>query len=215
MTKQEHFLPDWIYEAIPYVYFIIGLAVILVLRNNWAFFSGIAWMLAGMAVLTMRLKHRKALSRPGATDAVHATGNRTLQIQRLDSGSIGLVWSKAYECGNTTIDQQHRSLFEKGNALLDAFSNKRKQHDLESSFDTLLHDIKKHFATEEEMLEVFDHPQARAHKQVHDDLLAKATTLRQMARDRKLTVGDLLGFIVNDLVLEHMTKDDRKFFHQV
>lgn len=215
MDTQDHFLPEWIYEAIPYVYFIIGLVVILVLQNNWAFFSGIAWMLAGLAVFTMRHRYRKSLSKPAAPDAAHAAGNRTLQIQRLDSGSIGLVWSKAYECGNSTIDQQHRRLFEKGNALLEAFSHKRKPHDLEASFDVLLNDIKKHFATEEEMLAVFDHPQTSAHKQIHSELLARAAALRQRARDGTLTAGDLLGFIVNDLVLDHMTKDDRKFFHQV
>lgn len=51
---------DYFYEAIPYLYMVAGMLVAAVLPNLWGVFSGGVLILAGVMVLTMRRRYRKA-----------------------------------------------------------------------------------------------------------------------------------------------------------
>ena len=96
-------LPSWLYEALPYVYLASGILVMFVLDNNWGVFSGVVLVLAGATVSIMRLIYRRGPNGEGLSNR----GNKILEIETLESGSLQLVWNKKYESGNSGIDAQH------------------------------------------------------------------------------------------------------------
>jgi hypothetical protein len=57
--------PDWLYNALPYVYIAVGLTVPFAIgtSNLIAVFSGILLISTGGAVVTMRATHRQELAR--------------------------------------------------------------------------------------------------------------------------------------------------------
>lgn len=48
------YLPGWIYETLPYLYFALGGAAMVGLDTNWGRVSG--FMLAGMAAIILKLR---------------------------------------------------------------------------------------------------------------------------------------------------------------
>src|SRR5512147_3020039 len=57
--------PDWLYNALPYIYIAIGVIVVLGLgtSNLIGVFSGILLISTGGVVFTMRVTHRQELAR--------------------------------------------------------------------------------------------------------------------------------------------------------
>ena len=53
--------PDWLYEQLPFIYIAGGALCILKLENSFAVLSGSLLILAGVRVLQMRRKYRRAL----------------------------------------------------------------------------------------------------------------------------------------------------------
>ena len=63
--EKKNWLPDWLYEPLPYAYAIAGLITIIVLRNAMAVFSGLALISAGGTIWTMRRRYRQAAKEMG------------------------------------------------------------------------------------------------------------------------------------------------------
>lgn len=204
-------LPNWLYNALPYAYFVIGVVVMLDLANAWAIFSGTIWILTGVLVFAMRRAQRQAVPDGKVGD----DNIKTLKVATGASGSVQLIWSRAYECGNSGVDAQHQKLFRTANALVDAIHTGRSQSDVTALIDKLLKRVKAHFSSEEALLATWDHPLTEEHKQVHQQLLEKAVELREKSIKGGLSFQDVFSFFVNDLVLKHMLEDDKKFSYQV
>lgn len=182
-----------------------------VLDNSWGMFSGVVLVLAGATVSLMRLTYRKGPNGKGVSNR----GNKILEIETLESGSLQLVWNKKYECGNSGIDAQHMGLFEMGNKLLDAIHSGKGQRELMVLTDRLLDHAKTHFSSEESLMEAWGHPLTEEHKKTHQCLLEKALELRERLENGRLLYHDVLSFFINDLVLRHIIEEDMKFFHQI
>ena len=75
-------LPNWLYNALPYGYFVIGVVVILDLQNGWAIFSGTVWILTAALVFAMR--------RPNRTTARNGkAGDDNIKILKVVTGDSG------------------------------------------------------------------------------------------------------------------------------
>ncbi|MDH3378610.1 MAG: hemerythrin family protein [Gammaproteobacteria bacterium] len=209
--KQNYPLPDWLYGALPFIYVFIGTFVLLKIENNLGMFSGAMLVMTGLFVFKMR-----QAARPAVRDRKVGNDNvKTLEVATGASGSIQLVWRRAYECGNSGIDAQHKGLFEVGNDLIEAIYSRRLQSDVTALIDVLLAHVEAHFASEETLLATWDHPLTEEHKQAHQHLLKKAVKMRDKSIKGELSFPDVLSFFVKDLVLKHILEDDKKFFHQV
>ena len=207
----NHRLPGWLYEALPYVYLMTGILVMFVLDNIWGMFSGAVLVLAGALVSIMRINYRKS----GNDREFSSRDSNSLEIETLESGSVQLVWNKKYECGNSSIDAQHKGLFELGNKMLDAIHHNKGQAVLLDYADRLLDRVESHFSSEEELLEAWGHPLTHEHREAHRYLLEKASDLREKSEHGKLLYHDMFAFIINDLVLRHIIEEDSKFFFQI
>ncbi len=203
--------PDWLYNAFPYLYIATGLLVIFTLSNNLGIFSGVVLLSAGAMVFYMRVTYQKDLDERGISNG----DNNILEIEILDSGAAQLIWGKNYESGNSSIDEQHRKLFEIGNTLLDAIHGEGLYSRMTVLVDRLLAELKTHFSSEEALLTAWGHPLTETHKEAHQKLLKKAFALREKLKVGRLSYQEVFAFFINELVLQHIIQEDKKFFYQI
>jgi diguanylate cyclase (GGDEF)-like protein/hemerythrin-like metal-binding protein len=125
---------------------------------------------------------------------------------------IRLIWQEAYECGEPTIDRQHRELFDLANVLFDASFNSESSPQASGAvLQELLAHIVRHFADEEAVLARHGYKELEAHQRAHAGLLARAGKLKESVAAGKSTSGDLVEFLANTVIAEHLLKADREF----
>ena len=125
---------------------------------------------------------------------------------------VRLVWRDAAESGNATIDAQHRTLFEDANSLLSAVLGGLPQEACRPLMERLLKDLAHHFRYEEGLLRSAGYPQAEAHAACHAGLLTRARALAADYERDALPVGELFGFVADEVVSQHLFREDRKYF---
>lgn len=140
-------------------------------------------------------------------------GSSDLWAAQSGPSALRLVWQEGYECGEPTIDREHRELFEMANALLDAsFASVSSPHAFSAALDKLLAHIVQHFTDEEELLALHGYDELESHRRAHAGLLARAGEIKAFADAGKTTLGDLVEFLANTVVAQHLFKADRKYF---
>lgn len=131
----------------------------------------------------------------------------------LDPEQGALLWQPGHECGHPRIDAEHRQLFVLTNRLLERMKDQQDNpapflETMASLFDMARH----HFAFEEQMLAEIDYRELASHRQDHQRLLKKADRLLQAAKAGTLGNDELLNFIIQELVVGHMSQADRRYF---
>lgn len=127
------------------------------------------------------------------------------------SSFVRLVWKPNNEFGNEIIDNQHKKLFEISNELLSAILDNWPKDECTFLIDTFLTEIENHFRDEEAIILTADYPFYEEHIKCHSDLLAKANTLSKKYQHGELTLGELSSFLADDVVVQHMFVEDKKF----
>jgi hypothetical protein len=59
----------------------------------------------------------------------------------------------------------------------------------------------------------YEYEDLEEHARLHRDLVERAGTFHQATVTNQLSTGQLIDFIIDDLVKGHMFKQDRKFYH--
>lgn len=77
-------------------------------------------------------------------------------------------WDKSLETGNITIDEQHRSIINSINNLLDACSQGKGRSEVENTLKFLQDYVVKHFNDEEKLQIKSNYPDYKAHKEKHE-----------------------------------------------
>ena len=72
-----------------------------------------------------------------------------------------------------------------------------------------------HFDNEEKIMASVGYPQRGEHAVIHRQLVHKAVHLAGLFEENKLDFAEIFSFLANDVVIEHMQKEDRKFFSTV
>jgi hemerythrin-like metal-binding protein len=191
--------PDWLYHSLPYFYAAAGVLTILLLRNGLAIFSGCLLITAGGMVWFMRRNHKEAAK-------ARNMHNRT------KPGLIDIVWRPSYNSGSKLIDDQHRSLFAVANQLTDEITNHKPDQEIKETIRELIQDIQTHFKAEEEILEKAAPTIAVSHKAVHARLLKEVGEIVDRVTRRISPVRELIGFVLVDVIADHLTDEDTKFF---
>lgn len=145
--------------------------------------------------------------------SVDQRGSSDLWIGEKGAAVVGLTWLEAYECGEPTIDREHRELFELGNALIAASMAKDANLDsVNSALDQLLTHVAQHFAHEETLLAQYGYERIASHKEAHARLLVRAGDLKASAKSGKASLGDIVNFLANEVVARHVLSADRDFY---
>lgn len=200
-------LPDFVYNALPHVYVGAGLLAMVVLRNWMAVFSGVTLISAAGLVWILRYRYRRAFNHSGGRIDVPESAHRNA----LGEVMVQISWQRSFECGHPVIDAQHRRLFGLGNELLKAVSTNKLPGDIEWLLDELVAHITDHFFTEEAVLAGTKHPLSEKHKGIHRSLLSDAADLRDRYCGDRMLTGELVRFVVYDVITDHITGEDLKF----
>ncbi len=140
-------------------------------------------------------------------------GNSDIWAAESGLSAVRLKWQEAYECGEPTIDAQHRELFELANVLFDAaFEAESSPQSFRTALEKLLAHIERHFADEEALLAQHHYKDIELHMKAHAALLRRAGQLKASVAAGKSTLGDLVEFLANTVVAQHLFKEDRKYF---
>jgi hemerythrin-like metal-binding protein len=193
-------LPDWLYEALPYLYVAFGLVVILALGNGMAVFGGLMLIAAGAVAAFKRVTNRgRPRGRPRPANEGSVPGAAVERDK--------LVWRNEYASGHPVIDAQHHRLFAIGNLLLDAVRTNQPKPEVERLLHQLVGEFDNHFRTEESILETTDRGFANAHKQVHQELRQKASTLLTPYFEGKVGIDVVISFLTYELVASHIAEE--------
>ena len=84
--------------------------------------------------------------------------------------------------------------------------------EIHSRFKNIYQLVEKHFADEEEILLSSRYPEAEAHMARHKELLQKCAELLRKDAENTVSSAQMLQCIIHDLVLNHMVKEDGKYF---
>jgi diguanylate cyclase (GGDEF)-like protein/hemerythrin-like metal-binding protein/PAS domain S-box-containing protein len=145
-------------------------------------------------------------------ETINAYENSGQAPVNTESGFVQMIWNIAHDCGNPLIDEQHRRLFESSNELLSAMIQGKAKEECASSFARLLADIVTHFNDEESLFQATAYPDADSHSKIHAELVERATVLAGKFQRDELTLGELVSFLIYDVVNQHMFKTDLDFF---
>lgn len=131
---------------------------------------------------------------------------------RLLSTPMKIEWKMEWESGNPEIDEDHRELVEKANALI-YFSLSNAEYDkLLHQVDIILDDIIKHFHDEEQILIDVQYPDYEKHADIHRTLLNKVFKFKKAYQNGDLQITEFFSFIVNDLIVGHILYSDTEYF---
>jgi len=132
-----------------------------------------------------------------------------------DKGAMILFlnWDESYCCSEPTIDQQHKKLFELSNVLIEAaFTRHENPQNFNSALEKLLAHVVQHFSDEEAILAKYHYVDIDKQIREHKVLTEHALQLRDKAKADTVTIGELVDFFVDEVVVQHMFKVDREFF---
>lgn len=139
--------------------------------------------------------------------------DQQIHVGNQSSSLLHLNWRELYESGEPTIDQAHRKLFELANHLFDAaFTREEDPKNFDSALDEIFAHIIKHFDDEEAILASNHYEDLDNHILAHKILLAHAQKLRDVVAAGGDTIAELVSFIANEVVAQHMLKVDHQFY---
>ena len=179
----------------------------------------------GVAIYPDHGSDEKRLSR-NVDDAMYAAKEMGRNCVRLFSAiakrdqesditalDLRLVWHSAYQCGEASVDREHKELFAHANSLIkSAMKGNGDPKQSQDLLDELITSVARHFSNEEAVLGKYRYADLDDHSLKHQRLVGRALELRSMASAGELTLGDLVTFLAQEVVAKHMLKEDIKFF---
>lgn len=126
--------------------------------------------------------------------------------------TIQLKWREEWICGNTQIDEQHQEMVKRAAGLFAMLYANEDFAKMLDQLDALLLQIADHFKTEEQIQAEAGYPDVGQHVKAHEDLVKKALYLKECYQKGELNAAAFFSFIIDDVVMDHMIREDVKFF---
>jgi len=145
--------------------------------------------------------------------AVDRAGNSDKWAAERGVSALRLEWLEGYECGNATVDEEHREIFSLANVLIDeSLSEPFGPESFKSALAALLDHVESHFADEEAILKEYCYAQFDEHRRSHAGLLLRARRFQKLAGSGEFKMGSVVEFLAQELVARHLRIVDRGFF---
>ena len=125
---------------------------------------------------------------------------------------VTLTWNRVDESGSHLIDGQHKTLLEDSNHLITALINRDSKEVCARHLDKLIEDIKIHFRDEEKIFLKTKYPYAKNHIISHNNLIKKAEILRNKNYPIPPNLGEVVSFVIYDVVAQHLAIEDKGYF---
>jgi hemerythrin len=125
---------------------------------------------------------------------------------------MAIEWMPSLSVGVNSIDQQHKTLFEKANQLFEAGKNNKSKEFIAEMLDFLDDYTKQHFHSEEVYMKSIGYPAYEEQKKMHTafiDSLAKLKKEFQESGGNILVILNANQMVV-DWLLKHVSVEDKK-----
>ena len=121
------------------------------------------------------------------------------------------IWTPALSTGNSHVDDEHRILVAKVNAVLEALAERAGHVALSTVLDDLAHFTRTHFQQEEAVMQRVAYPRATEHAAEHAALLQQMDqVLTQLRTDTEIDSMALYTRLTR-WVIDHIQSFDREF----
>jgi hemerythrin len=126
---------------------------------------------------------------------------------------MALEWRENLETGVEEIDLQHKELFGRINALLDACTKGQGREEVLKLLLFLDDYIRTHFDAEERLQKRFDYPGYLAHREQHNRFVRQVDELERQVGSEGATIGLVIqtNRTMTEWLIEHISKVDREF----
>ena len=140
--------------------------------------------------------------------------NRVVDSDKIDIPLVSLQvqWRQEWNCGNDEIDEQHDKILQIANDLITKIYAGASHNECMDMIKLFLEYVVNHFATEERILMEIEYDGLIVHIKKHEYLTNKAIYLKECYEKKELQPAAFLSFIIDEVVVEHLTKEDTKFF---
>ncbi|PLY03424.1 MAG: hemerythrin [Desulfuromonas sp.] len=121
-----------------------------------------------------------------------------------------MQWIERLETGFADIDSQHRELFNKFGAFLDAHEKGERKEVVFELFTYLKRYVQEHFQTEEKYMKEYHYPKMAEHVEEHHKLIAtvKDFELRYSEEGFSDSLTEDIRKVLTDWLLDHIVKTD-------
>ena len=125
---------------------------------------------------------------------------------------MAIEWTPNLTVGVNSIDDQHKTLFDKANQLFEAGKNNKTKEFISEMLDFLDAYTKQHFNSEEVYMRSISYPGYDDQKKLHTDFIA---ALAKLKKDYQESGGNILVILnanqmVVDWLLKHISVEDKK-----
>ncbi len=120
------------------------------------------------------------------------------------------TWNKNWDCGEETIDNQHREIIDYANELMHM---SRYSEDAQRLIELILDKTQEHFAYEESVLRERDYSEVEKHSREHSRLIQETQLLWEKVKQGNTKPQVLFAYLYAETVTRHMLEDDIKFFY--
>lgn len=129
---------------------------------------------------------------------------------------VDVKWQESWNSGNIEIDEQHKKLLDMANSIVKVIAKGQDEEEneaLETKLMDLLSYIDYHFMYEEDVLRKNEYKYSKEHEDIHKQLREKADELiRRQKKESYMRNIDVFEFVVGEVIVEHLIKEDCKFF---
>ncbi len=140
-------------------------------------------------------------------------GNSDIWATEGGGSVLHLIWLEGYECGDPTIDAEHRELFLLANKLIDAaLPAQVKPVEVRAALGEFLAHMQRHFSDEEAILAQLHYDNLAEHRRAHAGLIRRALAMVAQLDAGELSLGTIVEFLAQDVVARHLAVMDRAFF---
>lgn len=161
----------------------------------------------------MYLAKKSGRNRIVRSDCALDSGSVEPLVDEPISGLVHLRWDAAFASGNVFLDGEHRDLFRQSNQLLDlAIRRDVQPAAVLACLRRLMQNVEAHFEHEERLLAEWKFPDLDEHARKHRRLLENAAQIAHLVDDTSIPIGDLLRFLVAEVIHGHMLTEDAKYF---
>ncbi len=115
-----------------------------------------------------------------------------------------MPWTPNLTVGVVAIDEQHKTLFEKADALFEAGKNRKSAEYIGGLLEFLDLYTKEHFGDEERYMLSIQYPEYEAQKRAHTDFLSRLAKLKE---EYKKSGGNILVILeANQMMINWLTQ---------
>jgi hemerythrin-like metal-binding protein len=173
--------------------------------------AGVARRFPGESVESWWSRVASALAQAKASGGgrVVVDGRGAAEDSSVMAPGLHLQWQARFECGEPTIDRQHRELFARAEDVLEAL--RKGSPRFTTDLARLMSEIARHFADEELILKQRGYRGLARHRRSHATLSAKALRLQAEAAAGRASREELTRFLLGEVVADHMLTEDRRF----